>query len=386
VRTRDVLLLSVLSAAACDLRCSGESQVAVAVDEGSKPVVTIDGKVDANAKAGSEAKAGSDTKAGSEVGAEAKRTVEVEVEPTVCDAIDLEIERIVLVPADPPFNDVPRERVSIRITNGADRAVELDSGTDATFLDERRTLVKADLHQSEWFMPLTLPAKSATVVQIMVPEGGGKALRTVEVEASPAADPFTDCKVSDDLLGTAAPTTEPAAPAPTEPAPTEPAPGVAPTLPTGPAIAEPTVWDETKAFIEVYAALQAGDWTRFERFSGAKLVFVRKQSLGGHRPTLRKVAPADARKWLGEVAATWAESCLENPDPPCESLNTLDLGVPTPMLEEGIPPEPDAELPKLECKAGCCGHEPALLHNTPFLESVCFDAKHRVTKIVVIDG
>lgn len=216
-----------LSAAACDLRCSGESQVAVTVEEGSKPVVTIDGKVDANrGKAGGEAKAGGET--------EAKRTVEVEVEPTVCDAIDLEIERIVLVPADPPFHDVPRERVSIRITNGADQAVELNSGTDATFLDERRTLVKADLHQSDWFMPLTLPAKSATVVQIIVPEGGGKALRTVEIEASPAADPFTDCKVSDDLLGTTAPTTEPAAAEPTKPAP-----GVAPTPSTGPAIAEP---------------------------------------------------------------------------------------------------------------------------------------------------
>jgi len=175
-----------LSAAACDLRCSSESQVAVTVEDGRKPVVTGDGKVDATAKAGSEA--------------EPKRTVEVEVEPTVCDAIDLELERIVLVPADPPFNDVPRERVSIRITNGADQAVELDSGTDATFLDERRTLVKAELHQSEWFMPLTLPAKSATVVQIVVAEGAGKALRTVEVEASPAADPFTDCKISDDLL------------------------------------------------------------------------------------------------------------------------------------------------------------------------------------------
>lgn len=178
MRTRGALLLLVLSAAACDLRCSGESQVAVSVDEGSKPVVTIDGQVDATAK----------------------RTVEVEVEPTVCDAIDLELERIVLVPADPPFNDVPRERVSIRITNGAEQAVRLDSGTDAIFLDERRTLVKAELHQSDWFMPLTLPAKSATVVQIIVPEGGGKALRTVEIEASPVSDPFTDCKAVDELL------------------------------------------------------------------------------------------------------------------------------------------------------------------------------------------
>lgn len=222
VRTREALLVSVLSAAACDLRCSGESQVAVTVEDGKKPVVTVDGKVDADRKVGSEV--------------EAKRTVEVEVEPTVCDAIDLELERIVLVPADPPFHDVARERVSIRITNGAAQAVELDSGTDATFLDERRTIVKADLHQSDWFMPLTLPAKSATVVQIIVPEGGGKALRTVEIEASPAADPFTDCKVSDHLLETTAPTSEPAAVEPTEPAP-----GVAPTPSpsTGPAIAEP---------------------------------------------------------------------------------------------------------------------------------------------------
>ena len=154
------------------------------MEDGKQPVVAVDGKVDAARTPGGEA----------------KRTVEVEVEPTVCDAIDLEIERIVLVPADPPFHDVPRERVSIRGANGGEQTVELDSATEAVFLDARRTVVAADLHQSEWFMPLTVPAKGAVVVQIIVPEGGGKALRMVEVEASPASDPFTDCKVTDDLL------------------------------------------------------------------------------------------------------------------------------------------------------------------------------------------
>jgi hypothetical protein len=202
VRAREPLLLLVLSIGACDLRCRGESEVGIAVDEGSKPEVKGGAEV--------EVKRDGETIAEAKLPGEPKRTVEVEVEPTVCDAIDLELERIVLVPADPPFHDVPRERVSIRITNGGDAAVELDSGTDASFLDERRTLVKADLHQSDWFMPLTLPAKSAVVVQLVVPEGGGKALRTVEVEASPAADPFSDCKVSDDLLGTPAPATTPA--------------------------------------------------------------------------------------------------------------------------------------------------------------------------------
>ena len=72
------------------------------MEDGKQPVVAVDGKVDAARTPGGEA----------------KRTVEVEVEPTVCDAIDLEIERIVLVPADPPFHDVPRERVSIRVANG----------------------------------------------------------------------------------------------------------------------------------------------------------------------------------------------------------------------------------------------------------------------------
>lgn len=199
VRTREALFVPLLALGACDLRCSGASQVAIGVD-GRKPVegsaeleVKRDGKIIAEVR----------------LPGEPGRTVEVEVERTVCDAIELELERIVLIPADPPFHDVPRERVFIRITNGADAAVRLDSGTDAAFLDERRALVTADLHSSDWFMPLELPARSAAVVQIIVPEGAGKTLRSVEVEASPAADPLTDCKVSDDLLDRPAPTETP---------------------------------------------------------------------------------------------------------------------------------------------------------------------------------
>jgi hypothetical protein len=192
----------VLSIGACDLRCRGESELGIAVESDSKPQV--------KGGVGVEVQRDGKTIAEATLPGEPRRTVEVEVQRTVCDALDLELERIVLVPADPPFHDVPRERVSIRITNGAERAVELDSGTDAAFLDERRTLVKADLHQSDWFMPLTLPAKSAAVVQIFVPEGAGKALRMVEVEASPADDPFSDCKVSDDLLGAPAVAATPA--------------------------------------------------------------------------------------------------------------------------------------------------------------------------------
>lgn len=208
MRTRVPLLLLVLSLGACDLRCRGQSELDVAVDAHSKPEVNGGAEVEVQ-------RDGKTILEGKLPGAP-KRTVEVEVEPTPCDALDLELERIVRVPADPPFHDVPRERVSIRITNGADAAVELDSGTRAVFLDERRTVIKADLHDSDWFMPLTVPARGAVVVEIVVPEGGGKALRMVEVEASPAADPFKGCKVTDDLLGTAPPSapTPPTAPTP----------------------------------------------------------------------------------------------------------------------------------------------------------------------------
>jgi hypothetical protein len=192
VRARSALLGLLLSTAACDLQCN--------VDVENPPKLEIDVSAKGDAKAQPETKAKTEGEAKAETKTEAVREVEVEVEPTVCDAIDLELERIVLVPANPPFHDRPLERVSIRISNGADVAVELDSGTDASFLDDRRTLVKADLHQSDWFMPLTLPAKTAKVVEIMVPEGAGKALRTVEVEASPEDQPFSDCKVVDDLL------------------------------------------------------------------------------------------------------------------------------------------------------------------------------------------
>lgn len=186
MRARSALLGLLLSTAACDLQCN--------VDVENPPKLEID----VNAKGDAKAEPKGDAKA--ETKTEAVREIEVEVERTVCESIDLEIEKIVLVPPNPPFHDHPIERVSIRISNGADVAVELDSGTRATFLDETRTVVDADLHQSDWFMPLTLPAKTAKVVDLVVPEGKGKALRTVEVEASPEDQPFTDCKVVDELL------------------------------------------------------------------------------------------------------------------------------------------------------------------------------------------
>lgn len=189
MHARSVLLGLLLSTAACDLQCNVEPRV----------------DIDVNAKG--EAKPDAKPDAKSETKTEAVREIEVEVERTVCMSIDLEIEKIVLVPPNPPFHDHPIERVSIRIRNDADQAVKLDSGTRASFLDERRTIVGADLHQSDWFMPLTLPAKTAKVVDIVVPEGAGKALRTVEVGASPEDQPFSDCKVVDGLLPKAAPAT-----------------------------------------------------------------------------------------------------------------------------------------------------------------------------------
>ena len=206
MHARGVLLGSLLLSAACDLQCNCDAQSSSSIQVGLE-----DGrKGEGDRKAGGEAKV--------EVEGELE-PVEVEVEPTVCDTLDFEVEKIVLVPANPPFHADPIERVSIRITNGASEAVELGSGTQATFLDERRTLVKADLHQSDWFMPLTLPAKSSVVVQIVVPQHAGKALRSVEVEAEPADQPFSECKVVDDLLGK----TPVAGPAEAEPAEAEPA-------------------------------------------------------------------------------------------------------------------------------------------------------------------
>jgi hypothetical protein len=188
-----------LLSAACDLQCNCDAQSSSSIQVG----------------VGGDRKTGDETKVEVEVEVE-RKAVEVEVERTICDELDFEIEKIVLVPANPPFHHDPVERVSIRITNGASEAVELSSGTQATFLDERRTVVKADLHQSDWFMPQTLPAKSAVVVQIVVPQHAGKALRSVEVEAEPADRPFSECKVVDDLLAETPPKAGPAEAEPTE--------------------------------------------------------------------------------------------------------------------------------------------------------------------------
>lgn len=191
-----------LLAPACQAQCEVDAQSKVEV--GADRLPDVDVKVDP------------DVRIEREVG------VEVEVEPTVCDALDFEVVKIVLVPANPPFHDRPLERVSLRITNHGAAAVKLGSGNRAVFLDERRTVVDADMFQSEWFMPRTLPGKAAVIVDIVVPEGAGKALRTVEAEAEPEDQPFAECKVVDDLRSARAPA-EPPPPAVEPPAePTEP--------------------------------------------------------------------------------------------------------------------------------------------------------------------
>lgn len=176
---------------ACQAQCEVDAQSKVEVAADRLP--TVDVKVDPDVRI-------------DRVG-----EVEVEVEPTVCDALDFEVVKIVLVPANPPFHDRPIERVSLRITNLGAAAVELGSGTGAVFLDERRTVIDADMHESEWFMSRTLPGKAAVVVDIVVPEGAGKALRTVEAEAEPEDQPFSECKVVDDLKSAKAPAIEPPA-------------------------------------------------------------------------------------------------------------------------------------------------------------------------------
>jgi hypothetical protein len=176
---RDLACLLLLLGAACQTQCEldAASKLHVQTDRLPQVDVKVDPRVDV----------------------EVERTVEVEVERTVCDELDFAVERIVRVPPNPPFHSEPTERVSLRITNHGPTAVKLKSGTDALFLDERRTVLHADLHGSEWFMPLGVPAKGAVVVEIVVPEDAGKAMRTVETKATPDGQPFSECSVVDDL-------------------------------------------------------------------------------------------------------------------------------------------------------------------------------------------
>ncbi|MEM7157818.1 MAG: hypothetical protein AAF799_33570 [Myxococcota bacterium] len=136
----------------------------------------------------------------------------------------------------------------------------------------------------------------------------------------------------------------------------------------------PAPWDETQAFVDLYDVLRVADAAGFAKFTGAAIVFEREHSISEDPPTTVTIAAEDAQKWLSEVAATWAESCLETFEPPCLTYNPLSLGT------------PDGESPQLECTDGCCRHQPALLHNTPFLREVCFDDQHRVTKVSILDG
>lgn len=136
------------------------------------------------------------------------------------------------------------------------------------------------------------------------------------------------------------------------------------------------------AFFAVYEALRAGDWAQFERFAGAPISYRREQSIAQLPPDIRQIASEDARAWLAELSASWAPSCNENPDPPCLSLNPLSLGVDDPSQIELSCAEPRAE----QVGVICCGHQPMLLHNTPFLVDVCFDAEQRVTQVSLLDG
>ncbi|MCX4247198.1 hypothetical protein [Paraliomyxa miuraensis] len=181
MRARHLPGVLLLLVTACKGECELDAASRVEVQPGERPEVDVE--VEPNV----------------EVEVEREVEVEVEVQRTVCDELDFVIERIVRVPPNFSFNSVPVERVSLRVTNHGSRAAELRGGSDARFLDERRTVIDADLHGSEWFMSRTVPARGAVVVEIVVAEGMGKALRTVEAQASPEDDPFTRCTVTDDL-------------------------------------------------------------------------------------------------------------------------------------------------------------------------------------------
>jgi len=133
-------------------------------------------------------------------------------------------------------------------------------------------------------------------------------------------------------------------------------------------------WDEQQAFMTVFSALRTGDWTGLEPFAGAPIAYERSYSISEEPPERASIAAGDAQAWLTEVAATWALQCLDDRGPPCRSFNPLSLGT------------PDEQRPPLTCDAGCCRHEPAMLHNTPFLAELCFDEEHRLSRVVVIDG
>ncbi len=142
----------------------------------------------------------------------------------------------------------------------------------------------------------------------------------------------------------------------------------------GPATPSPEPWDEQQAFMTVFTAMRTGDWAEFEPFAGASIAYERSYSISEEPPERTTIAAGDARAWLTEVAATWAPQCIDDPGPPCRSFNPLSLGT------------PDEQIPQLTCDAGCCRHEPAMLHNTPFLAELCFDEDHRLSRVVVIDG
>lgn len=153
----------------------------------------------------------------------------------------------------------------------------------------------------------------------------------------------------------------------------------------GPATAESTPTSELlepeAAFFAVFEALRDGDWAKFERFAGAPSIrFSREQSIGEVDVSVRSIPGAEIQAWLTQVYATWAPACSEMPDPPCMGLNPLALGLTDDAALRCVDAGPE------DAGVLCCSYEPMLLHNTPFLAGVCFDAEQRVTQVSIIDG
>ncbi|KIG14136.1 hypothetical protein DB30_07132 [Enhygromyxa salina] len=143
----------------------------------------------------------------------------------------------------------------------------------------------------------------------------------------------------------------------------------------------PDALDPAAAFFLVYEALREGDWAAFERFAGApSLRFSREQSIGEVDIRVRTIPADKHRAWLAQAYDSWAPACAEAPDPPCMGLNPLALGMAEDTEPRCTDPGPD------DVGVQCCSHDPMLLHNTPFLAKVCFDAEQRVTQISIIDG
>ncbi|MBT3222235.1 MAG: MCE family protein [Proteobacteria bacterium] len=120
---------------------------------------------------------------------------------TICDAIRVEVQSVDSLSRLLTMGGPPAHRVWLVIHNDNDIAVELPSVTDATFGAADRNIYSVDIFPDinfdDWFMPMTIPARSRLETSVKLKSRGAPVIGFIEIqEVSPKNRPFKTCTIT----------------------------------------------------------------------------------------------------------------------------------------------------------------------------------------------